>query len=424
MSSTQQAAGTSEARSVVLEDFRDEASALPHAAQLQKGYRWLRFETDLEQEFYDYYWCRYLPRVRMALLIGSLLLLPFSLRDYLTLAPEVWHSTVGIRLLGIMPLIMFTVLLTYWPRLQPHLEKLLAVNSVLLLAMLSMVIVIAKARGATIPYEGLMLVMVFIFFISGLRAVKATVTCLIAIGVHIASNEWFALPRGATTQQSALLLNLVVIGGFGSYLLEMAVRKNFLTEKLAEFRASRDPLTLLYNRRAALQHLNNVWRQAEREHVPVAVMLIDVDHFKNFNDIYGHLAGDGCLSEVAFTLATSLQRPLDMVARYGGEEFIAIAYGAGEHSLKKICERLRTAVHDLGIVHEGSGANGLLSVSIGASWATPGVDQTTPSSVLDEADRALYRAKDAGRNRWETDTGIFTPGMMTAMGITNPAAAR
>lgn len=385
----------------LLEEFRDEASALPHAAQLQKGFRWLHFMPQLEQEFYEYYWRRYLRRSRRALIVAALICLPFALRDFFSLSSELSRLTISLRLLGIMPLLLIAVGLMQLPRLRKYLEMMIASGVVVVLSVLGIIVALAAQAGTPLPYEGLMLVIVFVFFVSGLRTFKAGVSTFLASVIFAGACEWVGLPHEQVLERMSFLLSLILICGVGSYLLESAVRRNFLTEKLAEFRASRDSLTLLHNRRAALQHLAQVWRVCSRERVPVSVLLIDVDHFKRYNDSHGHLAGDGCLSEVAFTLGTCLQRPMDMVARYGGEEFIGIAYGAGEEGIAKICERMRQAVHDLAITHESSPAGGLLTVSIGAACTVPAVDDSTPSSVIDEADRALYRAKELGRNRWE-----------------------
>lgn len=393
------------AHAALLEDFRDEASALPHAAQLQKGFRWLRFMPGLEAEFRDYYWRRHLQRARAALFVGAFICIPFALRDLILLPQELAHQVAGARLLIVMPLILLQAALTYVPRLRPYLEVMFSITVFLVLSVVALLLVLAAKAGTPLPYEGLMLVIVFVFFVGGLRTAKATLSTLMGIAVYTFAALWVGLPLGSTLQNVTFLLHMVALGIVGGYLLESAVRRNFLTEKLADFRASRDPLTLLHNRRSALQHLAHVWRVASREQVPVSVMLIDVDHFKRYNDIYGHLAGDGCLSEAAFTLGGCLQRPLDMVARYGGEEFIAIAYGTDEEGLRAICERMRQSIHDLAITHETSPPEGLLTVSIGGSWAVPANGDAGPSSVIDEADRALYRAKELGRNRCEINPG-------------------
>lgn len=393
------------AHAALLEDFRDEASALPHAAQLQKGFRWLRFMPQLESEFRQYYWQHHLQRARYALLVGALICIPFAIRDFFVLPAELGQTVAGVRVLWIMPLILLQAALTYVSRLKPYLEIMFSVTVFLIMASIALLLVLAAHAGTPLPYEGLMLVIVFVFFVGGLRTAKATISTILAVMVYASAAFMAGLPIGSTLQNLTFLMHMVVIGIVGGYLLESAVRRNFLTEKLAEFRASRDPLTLLHNRRSALQHLAHVWRVASREQVPVSVILLDVDHFKRYNDIYGHLAGDGCLSEVAITLAGCLQRPLDMVARYGGEEFIAIAYGTDGDGLHSICERMRQSIHNLAITHESSPPEGMLTVSIGATWALPANADAGPSAVIDEADRALYRAKELGRNRSEIYPG-------------------
>ena len=162
-----------------------------------------------------------------------------------------------------------------------------------------------------------------------------------------------------------------------------------------------DPLTQIPNRRAFEDHFRGLEAREAADSFPVALMMIDIDHFKLFNDHYGHLAGDACLQRVAAALVEQLRGPDDMVARLGGEEFVVVMPGLGSDDVEPVVERIRRAIEGLAIVHEGvRGQSGdVVTISIGAAVATD-EDTERRRSLLTLADRALYEAKRAGRNCW------------------------
>jgi len=126
--------------------------------------------------------------------------------------------------------------------------------------------------------------------------------------------------------------------------------------------------------------------------------LIDIDHFKPFNDYYGHQAGDDALKEVAQVINLSAQRPLDFAARFGGEEFSLVLYGPAKDYGRELPDQLREAVRDLKIVHEESSTDHYLTVSIGVAMVHPGARRSI-AGAIQMADEALYEAKEAGRNK-------------------------
>ena len=132
----------------------------------------------------------------------------------------------------------------------------------------------------------------------------------------------------------------------------------------------------------------------------MSVLLIDIDHFKAYNDLYGHQAGDGCLQQVANAIRTSAQRrSLDMVARYGGEEIIAILPGADRAHATQVAVAVLKAVTELGIVHGGSATRPYVTVSVGVTTVEPGGDYSHEHAVR-QADIALYSSKARGRDGW------------------------
>ena len=199
----------------------------------------------------------------------------------------------------------------------------------------------------------------------------------------------------------------------------------------------RDPLTGVANRRALEERLAVEWRRAARHRFPLSLLMLDVDHFKAYNDHYGHIAGDACLERVAEALSQTIGRAEDLVARYGGEEFAALLAGSGPEEALALAEKVRAAVQALAIPHARSSASDWVSVSIGVASVQPGggaagsaapggagetggADESvrtgehgevsTPSAaspsgfqisqeLFERADQALYAAKQGGRNR-------------------------
>ena len=169
--------------------------------------------------------------------------------------------------------------------------------------------------------------------------------------------------------------------------------------RLAELSVT-DPLTGLANRRALESHAEGEWRRLARAGGSLVFVMVDVDHFKAYNDSLGHLAGDECLRRVAAALRRLAQRPGDLVARYGGEEFACLFVGIERERTGPHAERVRAAVTELALPHPASSVAPIVTVSLGVTWAEP-----TPTSdwraALAAADAALYRAKQGGRNRVE-----------------------
>jgi len=127
-------------------------------------------------------------------------------------------------------------------------------------------------------------------------------------------------------------------------------------------------------------------------------VLLDVDHFKNFNDFYGHIQGDHCLTEVASALSACCKRPLDFAGRYGGEEFVVMWFDADPVEAEALAHRVRDAIVQLEIRHDASGTHSHVTVSGGMITGIPNGQHLT-EKLLHQADQCLYRAKQSGRNR-------------------------
>lgn len=158
-----------------------------------------------------------------------------------------------------------------------------------------------------------------------------------------------------------------------------------------------DALTGISNRRRFDEALATEWRRALREGDKLSLLLIDADHFKRYNDTYGHVRGDSCLKQIAEAALDVVLRPGDLVARYGGEEFAVVLPGTDEIGAKAVAEDICQAVRNRRLPHEGN-APGIVTVSVGCATVIP-MRGKSPQDLIESADQALYRAKGRGRNR-------------------------
>ncbi len=168
--------------------------------------------------------------------------------------------------------------------------------------------------------------------------------------------------------------------------------------------ADRDGLTGVANRRRGDAYLQEAWISLRREHRPLSVILFDVDHFKAYNDNYGHQEGDDCLIAIARTIQAQMRRSGDLAVRYGGEEFMLILPDTDDRAACQIANHLRGAVTDLAVPHAFSSAGDVVSISVGVATAIP-TPKAEAEHLVREADIALYRAKRMGRNQVQVSSG-------------------
>lgn len=159
-----------------------------------------------------------------------------------------------------------------------------------------------------------------------------------------------------------------------------------------------DSLTGVANRRHYQEKLVMMWNFACRERTPMACIMIDIDDFKKYNDLYGHQAGDDCIKQVATILNSHVKRKVDLLARYGGEEFCCLLPTTDLAGARQLAEKFRRAVLDLGIPHDGASSGGVVSISQGIAVLAAPSHALMPDLLIKNADMALYEAKTAGRN--------------------------
>ena len=194
-----------------------------------------------------------------------------------------------------------------------------------------------------------------------------------------------------------------IYGNSGGLIAVVESLRDMTETKLAheelERMAQYDGLTNLANRRAFDERLKGDWSLSQRNKKPISLLFMDIDHFKQFNDIYGHQAGDDCLVTVAETIKGQCLRPSDFAARYGGEEFTIILPATDKGGAHVIAERIRKAVYGIDWKHSGNSAADRVTISIGIATMTPERGQIDGSILIKAADGALYKAKELGRNR-------------------------
>jgi diguanylate cyclase (GGDEF)-like protein len=233
----------------------------------------------------------------------------------------------------------------------------------------------------------------------------ATVLYLVCHYAFPAGSTPLSVPEIATrVMYVANVAGTIFLAGWFSFLFRVDIdraerdlrRSNEQLERLSGL----DPLTGLANRRTLDAHLTRRWGELSRGQDSIAILLCDVDCFKEYNDHYGHQAGDGCLQHVARTLAGSVSRAHDLVARFGGEEFVLVLQPTSPGHAAHLAEQIRGAVVALGLPHERSPVAPVVTVSVGVVVLTHG-DPGEPHDLIARADRALYAAKRNGRNRVE-----------------------
>ena len=161
-----------------------------------------------------------------------------------------------------------------------------------------------------------------------------------------------------------------------------------------------DELTQITNRRGFEQYFNREYRRMRRDKKPLSLIIADVDCFKNYNDFYGHKAGDHCLKQIAQTINSSLKRAGDLVCRYGGEEFAIILPDTDSYGAVHLAETIREQIQKLHIIHESSFVSNIITLSLGIATTTMDTTVSQPDIMIETADRALYQAKQQGRDRY------------------------
>ncbi|WP_040260289.1 GGDEF domain-containing protein [Pseudomonas massiliensis] len=335
---------------------------------------------------------------------GALVYDLFLISDWLNLN-DTFGLLVAGRLLLVTPVMIALLLIVQRLKSRALMEGLATFGTVFA-SLIPLLIMIHSESPHRLHYQfGMLLLMVYCAMIQQvpLRWAAAALTCMTVIQLVTTHVAGF---MGAITWQSNALffVSTAILLLMASYFMERggrftylyALRGRLLQAQLTEM-ARTDPLTQLYNRRYQAEVLARWWNEADKAPCPVGVILLDIDHFKAYNDSYGHMQGDTCLKALSQAVQRTAQRAGALTFRFGGEEILVLVPEATMARGRDLAENLRQAVLDLKLPHPVMGTNAQVTISLGVATGTaPWVSADT---LIARADAALYAAKHQGRNR-------------------------
>jgi diguanylate cyclase (GGDEF)-like protein len=377
---------------------------------LTQGFKTLRFPPALEMRYlHD----RTGERLRL-IQMGTILLVAMNLVMLLPewfMVPDQMPAAMVLRLLVLMPL-AFAALFSL-KHIGRATRESVALAMGLIVAGISCYLSVASKDPLAPDYlVSLFAIILFNGGVMRMRLRMAVVSAGVVLAIFVAGACLVSNPPVAILLSSAaVMVSTAVFALFSSYRSDHEDRANWLVtqhqgllheevaysnqqlDRLSRF----DPLTDLANRRHFDEFLEQVWSHAQHDGEEVALLMIDIDHFKRYNDHYGHAQGDVCLQSVAKALGGHLRQPEGLIARYGGEEFVVVLPGASVEWAMAAAEQIRQAVADLKLAHDASPGLKQVTLSIGVACMRAG-GLASPESLLAAADAALYKAKAAGRN--------------------------
>ena len=257
----------------------------------------------------------------------------------------------------------------------------------------------------------LMVGIVFVIYLY--LPIRLSIAVLLTISLSVVSLIWWEMARGGNLPPELFVRGVIcllmsnAVAFVAANSLHRSQRTQFSQRLVMQQLLSTDAMTGIANRRRFDAALDREWRRCRRTGAPLSVLMIDVDHFKAYNDHCGHPQGDACLRQVAQVLVEAVGRPGDLAARYGGEEFVCLLPEISEAGARTVADRLMAALREANIVHPRSPAGPRLTISIGV--ATAGTLSGEPERLVEFADQLLYVAKGAGRNQVKTGRLLSEP---------------
>ena len=377
----------------------------------------LRFAPETEAEFQTYFIQRSLPRARWATAIYLTLVAvvtAINMRGAMTPITETILQPVYLLRLGVAcPALVLILAATVIPELHRFYQWISAIAVIVTGTSVMIMSGLAAAAGQPVFQMGDVLVVVYATLFLGLLF-RPMMVAAIALRASFVIIGWYlGVPRENLIFASSVVFATTLMSVLSAVRMERLLRANFIENRMLNDIAERDGLTGLYNRRMFDSLTNRLWLQARRNRESLQVILVDIDHFKAFNDLYGHQAGDACIRRVANIIARAAKRPFDFCARYGGEEFALVLYAPSGEDPTALPEQIRRDTMAMGVPHVHADIK-VLTVSIGSATAEPDSKRSL-AGLIQSADEALYRAKQLGRNRVlhvdaaesDTPTGAF-----------------
>jgi diguanylate cyclase (GGDEF)-like protein len=377
-----------------IEDLPD----LPQSRQLKSGFPWLTFSDELEAEFRRSHFDASVAHIRINLSLAITMTVAFAVMDLAVLGRELNRIPSMLQLLLVTPVLLISLGASFSRNSHRLFPPLALIAATIMGLSVAAIEVLATLDGVSFLFPYLLITAIYIYFMSGLLFYRAMAANGIVLFAYLAIGISLQLPSREFGYNALAFAAVNLLCAWIVYMHEKTSRRSFLEEALLQEMVAHDGLTGIQNRRMFDQHIQRVWQQGSRARQRVAVLLIDIDWFKDYNDRYGHQAGDECLRAVAVCLSQCARRPLDFVARYGGEEFAVVLYDASREYTAAVLTRIQRSVAELNIAHEASKVASRLTVSIGAAFVLPGSNRTY-EGLVQLADEALYTAKEQGRNR-------------------------
>jgi diguanylate cyclase (GGDEF)-like protein len=375
-----------------LEHFPDS----PYAGELRRDFPDLRFSPELEKEFQTFHLERVRSRVRFFQL--AICALAIAAAAHLIAMDG---ASIDEVLFGWLGVVVPTCLFLVWASWSSYYERIylpLARVAVPVFAIASAVgVANTSGGGHPDPFYFLTTYSIALFFLGGQlfrESLLATAAMIIAHGATLA---YVGEPPESIVYYVVVLSITGAVGAFVYRGVERQLRTSFLERGLMGEMVARDGLTGLKNRGAFDDYFPRMWQQALRDRRSLALLLIDVDHFKAYNDRYGHQAGDQALRRVAQVVQGFARRPLDIAGRYGGEEFVLALFDLSADNVREMAEQLRISIYALNITHEDSVTASFVTASVGVAIVGPRIGRS-PEGAVQIADEALYSAKRSGRN--------------------------
>lgn len=363
----------------------------------------LSFDEPLESQFRQWYSEHIRVRIRSAMWIPMLSLLVAMLAGgvFQTMRDAIFgpHSQPVVDILRfalIAPSCVAMLLVTY----TRHYTRWFALTAQIVAPIHAMCFVVMDvlmhAQGYSLS-SWIPLITLAPFFLFGMLPAQAIRTSTLIVMTYALGGYFAGLTGGQRVFDLTVVVFASSLGAAIHYSLQKSVRHNYLSTQLLSESANRDALTGIHNRRMFDEHAARMWQQATRAGVPLALLMIDIDHFKSFNDRGGHQAGDACLVKVAGVLNHASRRPLDLAARYGGEEFAVLLYDVRRDRVEDLCRQLHTSLASISVTHPASTTGENVTFSIGAACVEPQPGRRV-EGLIQLADEALYTAKERGRN--------------------------
>lgn len=384
------------------------SSCEPHTLALveqaiARGARRLRFDSALERRYEADTQRQRLQFLTSTGIGGALIYNLFLISDWLSLEDAFVYVAIG-RLCLITPMIIAFLLLAQRLSSRWALETVSAIGTVMC-SLMPLVVMIYSDSPYRLHYQlGMLLIMVYCTMIQQLPLRYAAVAMASMLTIQLVTTHIAGFMDPVIWHANAFLFgSTVVLLLMAAYYLErgsrlsylFALRGRLLEVQLTEM-ARTDPLTQLFNRRYQGEVTAQIWRQANAAPTAVTAILIDIDHFKRYNDSYGHLQGDNCLKQISATIKQLAQDAGAMPFRFGGEELLVLMVGADAHRARKLAQDLCTAVAELDLPHPVLGADARVTISVGMAIST--APHISADHLIGAADQALYAAKSAGRN--------------------------